>query len=151
MVEIYPNLFIGSDEDSNNWNSVIIHAARDPWFKKLNLSPRILWHEEENELTLNLVDARSAAYIPLAIIDFTIDFINKKIKENKVLLHCNAGLSRSASIGFIFLLGHTDVFKIEEKLDLDKAAKKYLKIYKNWSPGPGMAAICYHYFKNLTT
>src|SRR4051812_18053291 len=116
VIEIYPTLFVGNDEDVRHWTGAIVHAAQRPWFKDLNLPPHYLWYESEAEpqsaLYLNLVDADKVEYISIHLIEKALDFINIQIKEkgNKILLHCNLGISRSPSIGYLYLLKYTAAF-----------------------------------------
>jgi len=147
MIEIYPQLYIGSDDDAIRWNGVIIRAARDPWFKNLNLPKDHLWNETETALTLNLVDADNVSYIPIPLIDRALDFINEKITKKRVLVHCNQGHSRAPSIGFLYLLKYTDLLK---NLSFEEAVEKYKTLYSWWTPNRGMALFCVFYYRKLS-
>ena len=119
MIEIMHNLFIGSQSDYENivkyesgW--YVIHACKEPYHRQaLGYSgravskdhPEYLMAERENRLILNLVDVADPAYIAKIIIDKAIGCIAGHINEMKVLVHCNQGASRSATIGCcIFIL-----------------------------------------------
>ena len=117
MIEIMHNLFIGSQSDYENivkyesgW--YVIHACKEPYHRQaLGYSgravskdhPEYLMAERENRLILNLVDVADPAYIAKIIIDKAIGCIAGHINEMKVLVHCNQGASRSATIGLLYL------------------------------------------------
>jgi protein-tyrosine phosphatase len=51
-----------------------------------------------------MVDVENPVYIPKEIMDAALLFIDHRLKAgNKVLLHCNQGMSRSAGIALLFL------------------------------------------------
>ena len=148
MKEITNNLFIGSQEDYElnvkfqpDW--FVIHACKEPYHRQAlgytgravaNTHPEYLIAERGNRLILNLVDVEDPKYIVKEIIDKAILTIDEKIKAKKTLVHCNQGMSRSATIGLLYLhysgIISTDNFK--------KAEIKYLKLYPNYNPANGM-------------
>jgi hypothetical protein len=148
MKEITDNLFIGSQEDYElnvkfqpDW--FVIHACKEPYHRQAlgytgravaNTHPEYLIAERGNRLILNLVDVEDPKYIVKEIIDKAILTIDEKIKAKKTLVHCNQGMSRSATIGLLYLhysgIISTDNFK--------KAEIKYLKLYPNYNPANGM-------------
>lgn len=149
MIEIVKNLYIGSQEDYENnvkyslddW--FIIHACKEPYHRKAlrytgraasQDHPEYLIAKRSNKLILNLIDADNPDYIPKEIIDTTIEAICQNIEEKKILLHCNQGCSRSATIGLLYLhaIGviTTDNFVEAEQL--------YLKVYPYYNPANGM-------------
>ena len=148
MKEITDNLFIGSQEDYElnvkfqpDW--FVIHACKEPYHRQAlgytgravaNTHPEYLIAERGNRLILILVDVEEPKYIVKEIIDKAILTIDEKIKAKKTLVHCNQGMSRSATIGLLYLhysgIISTDNFK--------KAEIKYLKLYPNYNPANGM-------------
>ena len=117
MKEITDNLFIGSQEDYElnvkfqpDW--FVIHACKEPYHRQAlgytgravaNTHPEYLIAERGNRLILNLVDVEDPKYIVKEIIDKAILTIDEKIKAKKILVHCNQGMSRSATIGLLYL------------------------------------------------
>ena len=132
MKEITNNLFIGSQEDYElnvkfqpDW--FVIHACKEPYHRQAlgytgravaNTHPEYLIAERGNRLILNLVDVEDPKYIVKEIIDKAILTIDEKIKAKKILVHCNQGMSRSATIGLLYLhyygIISTDNFKKAE-------------------------------------
>lgn len=67
--------------------------------------PEYLYAERDHALYLNLVDARSAEYIPKQCIDKAIEFIKNEIADGRdVLIVCNKAYSRSPAIAMMYLI-----------------------------------------------
>lgn len=149
MIEITKNLYVGSQEDYENdvkfstedW--YIIHACKEPYHREAlgytgraasRDHPDYLIARRENRLILNLVDVDNPSYISKEIIDAAIEAINLNIGNKKVLLHCNQGRSRSASIGMLYL--HS--IGIITTDDFEEAEYQYSKIYPYYNPANGM-------------
>lgn len=118
MVEITKNLFIGNQDDyeyeiKGNYAWSVVHACKEPYHRQLlgytgrgapKEHPEYLLARRDNRLFLNLVDVESPDYIAKEIIDAALEFIKEVLSnENKCLVHCNQGESRSPSIGFLYL------------------------------------------------
>jgi predicted protein tyrosine phosphatase len=149
MIEIYPNLFIGTADDYEfqvkglkSWS--VVHACKEPYHRReLGYTtraapkdhPEYLIAKRENRLILNLVDAPNPAYIPKEIIDAALEFIHKELSDGrKVLVHCNLGESRSPSIGLLYLAIYTE--KLSKEFAI--AENEYRQIYPSYNPGAGM-------------
>lgn len=148
MIEVAENLYIGSQDDyesnvkfQTDW--FVIHACKEPYHRQTlgytgravaNTHPEYLLAERDNRLILNLVDVADPKYIAKEIIDKTIAVIDENIGHKKILLHCNQGMSRSATIGLLYLhhvgIISTDVFQ--------EAEREFLKLYPNYNPANGM-------------
>ncbi len=152
MKEIYPNLHIGSQDDYENivrtliehdkedW--FVVHACKEPYHRNAlgyagkaapKDHPEYLIAYRGNRLILNLVDAPNSAYIPKQIIDEAIKSIHNNIGDRKVFVHCNQGMSRSATIGLLYLKA---IHELDD--DFAKAEQKYLDLYPWYEPGKGM-------------
>ncbi|MDZ7796173.1 MAG: dual specificity protein phosphatase family protein [Candidatus Marinimicrobia bacterium] len=81
-----------------------------------------------------MVDAANPLYIPKEIIDKAIDFIKKYIDKQPVLVHCNLGMSRSATIGLLYLAS----IGYYKEIDFHTAEQKFINIYPGYSPSRGM-------------
>ena len=149
MIEVYPNLFIGTANDyelqakgQEGWS--VVHACKEPYHRQElgyrsqgapKGHPEYLIAKRENRLILNLVDAPNPAYIPKEIIDTALEFIHKGLSEGrKVLVHCNLGESRSPSIGLLYLSLYTGNLPKE----FFAAEQKFRQIYPPYNPGAGM-------------
>ena len=149
MIEIFTNLFIGTEQDYEyqikgqpDW--MVVHACKEPYHRRAlgytsrgapKDHPEYLIARRGNRLILNLVDAPDPAYIPKEIIDAALEFIHKGLSEShKVLVHCNLGESRSPSIGMLYLAINTDKLPKE----LNAAERTYRQIYPSYNPGSGM-------------
>lgn len=144
---VHPGLFVGSAVDTYKFAGSILHAARDPWFEQAKISFK--WkHEEEhpvlvnqnvllmdyNEMVLNMVDANDAHYFPDEMVNAGLEFITERMAEgDPVLVHCNAGLSRSPSLTMLWMFEHgflDDGYKY--------AVSQFKNLYPNWAPGNGI-------------
>jgi len=148
MIEITKNLFIGNQDDyerevryNNNW--FIIHACKEPYHRQAlqytgraapKTHPEYLIAKRENRLILNLVDVDNVAYIPAEIINAAISEIERNIEEMKVLVHCNQGQSRSATIGLLYL-AHIGIITNNSFIE---AEQEYRGLYPQYSPANGM-------------
>jgi predicted protein tyrosine phosphatase len=150
MIEIYPNLFIGNEQDYESrvrhepgWCTV--HACKEPYHRQAlgyhtkaapKNHPEYLIARRGNRLILNLVDAPDPAYIPKEIIDAALEFIEINLKGgNHVLVHCNEGCSRSAGIGLLYLAKHTDRLP---KRNFIEAEAAFRALYPPYNPKSGI-------------
>ena len=150
MIEIYPNLFIGNENDYEQkvrhepgW--CVVHACKEPYHRQAlgytsraapKTHPEYLIARRGSRLILNLVDAPDPAYIPKEIIDAALDFISTSLTSGRrVLVHCNEGWSRSASIGLLYLAKNSDKISKGDFLEAETAFKS---IYSPYNPKTGM-------------
>lgn len=150
MIEIYPNLWIGSEQDYEacvkglpDWN--VVHACKEPYHRRElgytsrsapKAHPEYLIARRDHRLILNLVDAPNPAYIPKEIMDAAIQYIQASLTDGmKVLVQCNLGESRAPSIGLLYLVKHTDKLPKE----LLKAEKAFRLLYPLYKPGDGIS------------
>ncbi|MCD4698203.1 MAG: dual specificity protein phosphatase family protein [Bacteroidales bacterium] len=148
MREIAPKLFIGDETDcrfhsSDGW--AIIHACKFPChrnalgykYKLPQSHPHYLIYETGENLYLNMVDMAQElrAEYTNPIMESAIKFITKYITTNKILIHCNQGLSRSPSIGLVYLARK----KIINNENYENAYSNFKKVYPSYEPGNGIA------------
>ncbi len=141
MKEIYNNLFVGNDRDCEEFQGAILHACQSCFIKHLKEENRDnTFFEDENNLYLNLLDIASLSFeYATPMIKKSFQFIDEKLKQNKrVLVHCNFGVSRSASIAMLYMArkGYIDNTSFKD------ATKDFHKLYTYYSPSMGM----YNYF-----
>ena len=109
MIQLFKtNLYIGSKldfeslKDKNNW--AFIHACKsyfDKLFLELKNNQRVV--EYDNELYLNWVDLPEPETFQVQDFIQAMDFVDKNISYNKVLVHCDWGQSRSATLAMVYL------------------------------------------------
>ena len=149
MIDVYSQLHVGSEADEHqvrgqaDW--FIIHACKEPYHREAlgyagraaaNTHPEYLIARRPGRLILNLVDAPSAEYIPVPVIDAALEAIHANLGERKVLVHCNQGASRSPTIALLYLARHTDRFR---GLSADAATAAFAALYPPYNPARGMA------------
>jgi predicted protein tyrosine phosphatase len=149
MIEVYPNLYVGSEDDERRIRGqagwFVVHACKEPYHRHAlgyrtpgapKNHPEYLIARRDRRLILNLVDAPDARYIPVEIIDAAIAAIEANITAGNVLIHCNEGKSRSPGIAFLYLRKNTDLFRA---MDIDAAIAQFRLIYPSFVPGVGIA------------
>ena len=142
---LHDGLFVGNASDIYKFAGSILHCARDPWFTDLTkigwVEPSFTWFRQAyNEMALNMVDAENPRYFSDEMINAGLDFITERLAEgDPVLVHCNAGLSRSPSMAFLWMFEHgflDDEFRY--------AVPQFKNIYPDYMPGNGI----WEYLKN---
>ena len=144
MIEIYKNVFVGNSNDYE-WNKYesdfyFIQACKEPYHRQAlgyigraisNTHPEYLFAYRDNRLILNIVDTDSDKYFSNILFEKSIEFLDENLKDkNKILIHCNQGLSRSPSIGLLYLAVKN---KISNKSFWD-AEKDFVELYPDYEP-----------------
>ncbi|TWV14342.1 phosphatase [Bacteroidaceae bacterium HV4-6-C5C] len=160
MIEIIKNLYVGSQEDyesnvkfQSDW--FVIHACKEPYHRQAlgytgraiaNTHPEYLIVKRDNRLILNLVDVADPKYISKEIVDAAIVAIDENIDKKTVLIHCNQGMSRSATIGLLYL-HHVGIIATD---NFKEAESEFLKLYPPYNPANGMRTFAEQYWNNYT-
>ena len=147
MTEIRANLFIGGDTDcgacSENHEFSIVHACKTCHQNILKYSlslpdmhPNYLICEKGHHIYLNMIDAQNElqSKFTFPVFKSALAFINREIKNKKVLVHCNFGMSRSPSIGMVYLASKG----IISNKSLAEAINDFVSLYPQYSPGNGV-------------
>ncbi len=127
----------------------VVHACKEP-FHRMALQyvgrgcpkehPDYLYSERMgNRLAMNIVDAPKAEFFAIEMIDKAVCFIDDSLKKGlNVLIHCNEGKSRSASISLLYLIKKGiiagDTF--------EDCEAEFMKLYPDYNPGEGMRGFC---------
>ena len=114
MIEVFPNVYQGSDKDVDVFleqypDGWIIHAAKEPWHRIAvgytgksapKDHPNYLYHMQgNNRMYLNFVDAPSSKYIAKEMVDRALGFALRAVDHgHPLLIHCNQGKSRSVML-----------------------------------------------------
>lgn len=147
MIEVSPNLFVGTDRNCNFGNAndwAIIHACKSPCHTTFvgykgslsSIHPNYLIAEDKNNLVLNMVDMEKELLPKFTnpIMEASIHFIEKHIQDKKVLVHCNQGMSRSPSIALVYLARKNKIINAS----FEEAYFDFTNLYPNYQPGKGI-------------
>lgn len=152
MIEISENIYIGGssvyEENKNKEDMNFINACKYPyWVEYSNKRcTNGLYGYDKNRLICNLVDANDINYIPKEIIEECIEFIEKSIRDGKkILINCNQGVSRSATIGLIYLIKNDKISGENFK----EIIENYKKIVPRYNPNFGMLNYAKNYYLKL--
>jgi hypothetical protein len=148
MIQVYPNLYVGSQEHYERSRNeftmwLVIHACKEPYHRQAlgytgraasKDHPEYLVAKRDNRLILNLVDAADPAYIPDEIMDTAIVEIHAALaRAQRVFVHCNQGHSRSPAIAMLYLATYTDILP----LSFEEACATFTGIYPPFAPAGG--------------
>ena len=150
MLEINPRLFVGPQEDyedrvrhQDGW--YVVHAAKEPYHRQAvgydgpdtaPEHPEYLAARRGHRLMLNLIDAAVPVEIPAGIFDLALYFIEDGLAlGSRVLMHCNQGLSRSATIALLYMASRTDALPAR---NADEARAMFSLVYPPFQPGVAM-------------
>jgi hypothetical protein len=148
MTEIYPNIYIGNDQEcfitySIDW--AVIHACKNPCHTNAvgyrgslpSIHPNYLVMENSQHLFLNMVDMEKelSPIYTNPIMKSAMAFIEKHIATKKILVHCNQGLSRSPSIALLYLA--IKGYIANESYSV--AVADFQKMYPVFNPGRGIS------------
>jgi len=152
MKEIFEGLLVGNQSNYElcdfKENISFVLAAKEPWHRQAigytgracdKAHPEYLIARRENKLILNLVDAPKAEFFSKEIIDAALVFIQEELELGRmVLVVCNEGRSRSASIALLYLI-KKGVIKGDTFEDCEA---EFLKLYPEYNPGEGIRGFC---------
>jgi predicted protein tyrosine phosphatase len=150
MIEVYPNLFVGNEQDyesdvANQDGWAVVHACKEPYHRQaLGYSgrgapkhhPEYLVARRGNRLILNIVDADNPAFFAPEMINAALDFIEQALaRGQKVLVHCNQGQSRSPSIALLYMASRLDALPTSS---LETAEREFRTLYPDYAPKSGI-------------
>ncbi|KKM96278.1 hypothetical protein LCGC14_1179700 [marine sediment metagenome] len=149
MYKVTEKLFIGSDADCNytleiseqpEFKWATIHACKTCHKKALGYQGNMdknsglyLVFEKLDNLFLNIVDMQQPllAHYALPIFTAALDFIERKIPQCDILIHCNKGLSRAPTIALLYLAKR---LKTISNKSFNEAKQEFLKIIPSYEP-----------------
>ncbi len=149
MIEIYNNLYVGSEDDyesqvKNKSGWQVVQACKEPYHREalgyMTIDapadhPECSIAKRENRIILNLVDVDDIE-ITKNIVSKALDFVDEALTNGqKVLIHCNMGMSRSASIALMYLAGKGEFFG----LNFEQAQNRFGRIYPPYLAGGGIS------------
>lgn len=141
------NLFIGSRFDlrltnESEWAYAHVtkksHQEKLGYFKALPPThPNYIFFEDTNHMYVNWVDTPQAKFYDFptgqGVPNFirVLDFIEKWIKNRKVLVHCDLGESRSPTTSLTYLAKRTEILP---NTSFQDARKEFTKMYPSYNP-----------------
>jgi hypothetical protein len=160
MKQISPNVFVGDDadyekvKDSKDW-SFVRCCKFGPGGHKDTLGYETqgapdgkdkYWVRRGNRLALNLLDLDDPNFIDPEMIQKALDFIRDHVDHFKVLVACNAGMSRGPTMGLMWLrtIGRMPYGFMQSE-------KHYTNLYRKFDPSPGIEQFARMHWASLLT
>ena len=152
MIQIEKNLYIGDMRDCIAYrrdNIAIVHACKTCHRRALGYNgclsssdSNYLSYEHGLNLYLNMVDMPNEfkPHFTNPIFESAMGFIAHNINTRPVLIHCDCGVSRSPSLGMVYLARHN----IISSACLTDAMSDFIKLYPQYSPGIGIKLYMAH-------
>lgn len=141
MNKVYEGVYVGdSDSCFIGTSMVVVHACKFPCYHQMvgkvpKDHPDYFYKEEDSHLFLNMVDVPNPAFFQIDTVQRTIDFLHEHyLNHRKILIHCNWGYSRSASLALLFLAKKLRV--VPDNYLLAKEA--FLGMYPDYNPTRGI-------------
>ena len=133
-------------EQKYDW--AVIHACKSPCHQRAvgykgnipRTHSNYLTYECGNHLFLNIIDPNEPLFMPPIFIS-SLDFIEKHISKQEILIHCNSGLSRAPSIALLYLAKRAKAIDGES---FEKASQDFVKLFPNYRPGRGISLYLYY-------
>jgi len=154
MIEIYPKIFTGNDNDAlevlsmpeDDW--YILHTAKEPYHRAFlqyvgrgapKDHPEYLVARRGNRMALNMVDAKSPEFFSREMIEAGLNFLEEGYKAGKkLLIHCNQGESRGPSVAMLFIYKRIIDPETETFTPFGNAEEKMKCSYPAYNPGEGI-------------
>jgi len=126
LFEILPHLFLGSQDAATNEQGLNEKGVK----YILNVATGIDYKQQDgiNYCTIPILDLDSVDIIP--IFEQCFDFIEIGRKDGGVLVHCNQGVSRSATVIIAYIM-KTEKKSFQESYNITKNSKQDI------NPNPG--------------
>lgn len=143
MIEVTENIFVGNLVNYENLRFdekfCFVQACKEPCHRKAlgytgrapqKEHPEYLIAYRPKRIILNMIDS-DKKYFTNILFERSVEFIDKSLSDNnKVLIHCNQGVSRSPSIGLLYLA-------IKKKINnssFENAKTDFSRIYPSYEP-----------------
>lgn len=162
MISVYPNLYVGADEDFEHvvkdmkgW--AVVHADREPYHRILleydtehppKNHPEFFVALRNNRLFLNLNDPEDADNLPKVILDTALNFIHLSLLEGRrVLVHSSNGVNAAPVLALLYIASYSERF---DGLMLADAESVYRKIYTAYKPNPTLRRFLRRYWQEYS-
>ncbi|KRX01443.1 hypothetical protein PPERSA_01346 [Pseudocohnilembus persalinus] len=133
-------LYLGNIQSALNLQELEFHKIRTVFTTSQDLGFKYPKEIVQNYKCLNAIDRK---FYDLSVhFEESIDFIQKHIKNTNILVHCQAGCSRSASIVIVYLM-HAKNWNLEQALIFVKRKRPIVH------PNPQFMKYLYEYDQKL--
>ena len=148
MIEVYPNLFVGGDEDyekvkdSKGWSWLRCCKYGPGGHQQILNYHTLAAPEGKNKyvarkgdlMALNLLNLHDPHYINSAMIDSGLEFIQERLAAgDKVLVACNKGKSRGPSIALLYMRSVGEL-----PYNLGMSERVFSALYPEYDPDQGL-------------
>ena len=148
MNQVYKDVFVGDDsdfakvKDKEGWSILRACKEGDGGHRSVlgytsQGAPKnsdYLFVKKKDILSLNLIDTHDPDFVPTELIEEALKFIkDERAKDKKVLIACNAGVSRSPSIALLYLYEEGKLPKA-----YNQAIRMFRKLYPKYDPSAGI-------------
>ena len=144
MTEIEKNIYVGNliDYDMNQLNTdfCFVQACKEPCHRRAvgysgrsadKNNPEYLIAYRERRIILNMIDPPTGKYFENVLFEKSLEFIDEQLNNGKkILIHCNQGISRSPSIGLLYLATKNKI----RNQNFEIAKEDFKKIYPTYNP-----------------
>lgn len=143
--QVAPRLYFGNLEAAHHTkieSAAIVHACKTPchqhilnYQKSLDAQhPEYLYAVRDTHLYLNMIDPVSPLFRHEMFAAF-FAFVDEKIAEKNIIIHCNQGLSRAPSLALLYMAKRLNLLSN----DSYAVARTEFKKQFPYSPGVGIA------------
>lgn len=156
MEEVSENLLVGDEADCRTSGEMaVVHACKTPCHQNAvgyrgslpQDHDEYLISSQDSDLYLNIVDMDNLAKeYTEPILNEALDFIEDKISNKQVLVHCNQGRSRSPGIALLFLAKRKGEISGSSYRE---AKKEFQDLYGNYRPGRGIDSYLRNHWDEL--
>jgi hypothetical protein len=147
MDEVYDRLFVGDTTDcrqgDDGWS--VVHACKDPCHRDAvgyrsrapdTSHPHYLSKKDEDDLYLNMIDPERPLFQKEMFGDFFAFAVPRWAEgDDRLLIHCNQGLSRSPSLALLLLAACTDAV---DGSSFVNARDEFEGFYPRYQPSRGI-------------
>lgn len=160
MKQISPNVYVGDDDDyekvkdDKSWAFLRCckfgpGGHKDTLGYTTQAAPEgknQFWVKRGNLMALNLLDLDDPNFVPEEAIQQGLDFIRDNVDDKKVLVACNAGMSRGPTLGLMWLrtIGRMPYSFMQSE-------KHYAHLYRKFDPGLGIEQFARMHWASLLT
>lgn len=142
LKQIHPRIQVGSADTCKigDPNTFVVHMDEKCYLQALSRTITTVlplgFIKTPTDLFIAISDVLDKDYFMMAHLKVPLQYIHQYMMTGKnILIHCGAGLSRSASIGFLYLVKY---LKNIPNTSFEEAQKEYWKVHDAYEPSPGI-------------